>query len=784
MNGKKLSLALACFSMPMMMNAQVLTSKADAPSNNQSLFGLSNLVKKITKKVTLAQSQVYLYNVEAGQFLGQEYSNTDYQYNLNAKAMGFSTTGKLWTINTYLLHDNLYRLTAVNGKDLCIGLDKNYGADWTYTYVGGSTSHVYTFDKIAGTNNYKISCASYDVYYGTEGFFAKNNYAFGTKTYLGWSGEEDFKIMLPLISANDDEPRGTSWYIMNEAEYAKYRNTIASAYEARMAAWPIIRSVRRSTMNIDITNLETVYNDFKSTAEQIEAAAAEAKAIILNSLNNATQNSYVDLSFMIADADCQAKEISSWTVDGEVSFNEKSVRTANKMFGGRFYETTGNTTVSQVIENLPAGRYTFSADVKATTAKGAVNGVQLFAGNNLAEASVAVTANGGINEFTTTQFTINDNSSKVNVGLRVDESNANNVAFDNFKIRYVGANAQKLSYASSATGSSKPVDNTSKNGYIVEDGTLYVTGTWNSADDQALLDYVVKSNPDIKTIDLQETDELPADATLDVTDFTNKNLLVYLPEDADATVVANGEEKTTNVVYGDRCENLVVEDRTDMTIVKSFTADNVSYTRVLSGETIGTICMPFALNTDSKIKLYKLKGFVDGSIKTRSVTSVPANEPCIFKNLTGESELIVVAQDAVIESTEAIITGPKTEDGIFLAGTYRNDFTIGKVGEEGAADGCYYMEDNKFKRGKECIHLDSYRAYIDTREYAPVNQSRSRSSVGTISDLDLATSIAEADAEDNDSEYYTINGTKTTSLNSGINIVKSANGNVKKIFIK
>lgn len=792
MNEKKLFLSLACMSMPMILSAQLLGSLLNNNANS-CLWGITKTISSTTKKQSLAGSKVYLYNVECGKFLGTEYSSSEYQFKArnNAKAMGFGAEGMKWTINSSFLQKGYFRITSNKG-DLTIGQLFNHDADWKYTYIGQSTSDVFAFDKIAGTDYYTISPCPSDLLYGTSGWFGEGGkYTGGKKVYLGWSGEASFKIMLPLIPADDAEPRGTTWYLMSEADYKAYKNTIASAYQARMAAWPLIRSVRRSTMNIDIKNLENVYNNFKSTAAQINAAAAEAKEVILASLKYANKDSYIDLSFLMPDADCQEQSLASWTVESEngesFNYDEKTVRTTDKMLGGRFYEkksadVLNPITISQVLDSLPVGRYTLSADFKVTSSdKQRAENVELFAGNNLADANSSCCSQ-GICEFTTTTFAIDQNSSKVKVGVRVGETNANYVAFDNFKLRYLGGIEPVVPETASAT---TPVAPAYENGYSVENGTLKVTGTWKE-EDKPLLDYVVKANSNVNVVDLQDVDEVSENTIVDVTDFDNKNVLVYVKDGSDLTVVDNGEEKTTNVVKDDYCENLVVEDMVEINIAKPFTAKTVKYERELNGETWGTVCLPFAVNTDSKVKYYTVKGFVNGAIKVKAVASVPANVPCIFKKLTSDDVLSVEGEEKDVETTDALLVSPKSADGVFLAGSYRNNIIVGETGVAGAASGVYYLEANNFMQGDDVIQLDTYRAVIDTRECTSnTSSARTRSAMSQSFETELATAIEEADAEEaTGTEFFNANGIKTNGMTSGVNIIKYTDGTVKKVIRK
>ena len=792
MNEKKLFLSLACMSMPMILSAQLLGSLLNNNANS-CLWGITKTISSTTKKQSLAGSKVYLYNVECGKFLGTEYSSSEYQFKArnNAKAMGFGAEGMKWTINSSFLQKGYFRITSNKG-DLTIGQLFNHDADWKYTYIGQSTSDVFAFDKIAGTDYYTISPCPSDLLYGTSGWFGEGGkYTGGKKVYLGWSGEASFKIMLPLIPADDAEPRGTTWYLMSEADYKAYKNTIASAYQARMAAWPLIRSVRRSTMNIDIKNLENVYNNFKSTAAQINAAAAEAKEVILASLKYANKDSYIDLSFLMPDADCQEQSLASWTVESEngesFNYDEKTVRTTDKMLGGRFYEkksadVLNPITISQVLDSLPVGRYTLSADFKVTSSdKQRAENVELFAGNNLADANSSCCSQ-GICEFTTTTFAIDQNSSKVKVGVRVGETNANYVAFDNFKLRYLGGIEPVVPETASAT---TPVAPAYENGYSVENGTLKVTGTWKE-EDKPLLDYVVKANSNVNVVDLQDVDEVSENTIVDVTDFDNKNVLVYVKDGSDLTVVDNGEEKTTNVVKDDYCENLVVEDYSEINIAKPFVANTVTYERVVRNDKYGTICLPIPLKSVAgKIQLYTVSGYVNGKVKMKTIASVPANTPCVFKKLTNDSTISVIDENIEVPSTNVILNSEKTSDGAFMTGSYVNNVLVGSLDGTQKADQCYYFENDKMVKGNNYFYLDAFRAYIDTRECNTTSNVRTRSAMSDSFMEDLATAIDEADAENPEmAECYNVSGTKTSSLKSGLNIVKYSDGTVKKIIRK
>ena len=105
--------------------------------------------------------------------------------------------------------------------------------------------------------------------------------------------------------------------------------------------------------------------------------------------------------------------------------------------------------ITQMLENLPTGSYVLTADIIAVRqsysswwesgSEEVGHGVYLFAGNQRTEAG---TRNEKPQHYTV-NFTIGSNG-QATIGLRIEDTNTNWVAFDNFTIYFQGTNAELI----------------------------------------------------------------------------------------------------------------------------------------------------------------------------------------------------------------------------------------------------------------------------------------------------------------------------------------------------
>lgn len=265
--------------------------------------------------------------------------------------------------------------------------------------------------------------------YGTE--------ALGTR-YVGFVGDlgsTPYVLAAPRDSYHSGV--GTKWMLMSQKAYTAHRFSILDAAPCRRLMWPLVIAARAS--GVGAAEIAIYENPLSSPAE-IEAAKERLQAQLV-AVETTTP---VDYSFLIANGDCASSSHEGWTADGSWSSNTTFYRNGDALLTNRFYEswvsggqTLADRTLSQTLTDLPAGVYQLSLDIIATqqdNAAAEVTGVTLFLGDQ--EVSCH-TANSVPQTFTTPHFNVTDGAA-VTLGLKVASTTANWVAFDNFRLVYLG----------------------------------------------------------------------------------------------------------------------------------------------------------------------------------------------------------------------------------------------------------------------------------------------------------------------------------------------------------
>lgn len=251
-------------------------------------------------------------------------------------------------------------------------------------------------------------------------------------------------------------------------------------------------------------------------------------------------------------------------------------------------------------------------------------------------------------------------------------------------------------------------------------------------------------------------------------DKASGNILIYMK---DGISVPEG---TTNVIVGNTCINFVVTDRQPVHISKAFTANTASYARSLSSASAeskawGTICLPYAVNSDTNIQYYSFAGVSGNTIKFSKVANVSANTPaafctCASINATKQNENIPVTSEVTQQASDYVFTGIQAE-AITLA-----------VGSDN-----YYIAQNKFwLPTKNTVNVAPQRAYfMGTGSGAKV------ATLGIEEWEDISTTITDAFSDiSGTAKYYDISGKQYDTLQPGLNIVCLANGKTIKVMIE
>ncbi|MBQ9559476.1 MAG: hypothetical protein IJV08_05775 [Bacteroidaceae bacterium] len=360
----------------------------------------------------------YLYNVESGMFLNQG--------NAWGTQASLATEGLLWKVNNGS-RTGLYRLNRTDATNYLFVA----GTDGMYVDGDHDLDFAMTYDEETGLT--RIS-SNPNGTYGTS--------AHGT-TYVGWSGEKDITFIQPLLKPADHGKPGLNWQLLTATEYAAYQATIAEALSARQAMWPLLQNALAT--ECDCTEAWETYRDIKSTAAQITAAHnALLTAFTAYVAANASASSPIEISYLIDHAGCGSDTYEGWTPTGTWASNTTYFRNGDAAMQGRFTESwvaggesLEDRQLSQTLTNLPAGRYQASVDIIATQqgdASLAINGISLMLDDQSVNCS---TANGVPQCFTTPALTLSEGSSPT-LRLTVSGTNANWVAFDNFRLFYLG----------------------------------------------------------------------------------------------------------------------------------------------------------------------------------------------------------------------------------------------------------------------------------------------------------------------------------------------------------
>ncbi len=216
--------------------------------------------------------------------------------------------------------------------------------------------------------------------------------------------------------------------------------------------------------------------------------------------------------------------------------------------------------------------------------------------------------------------------------------------------------SEEMSYPITATIMDIPFNTT------LEGKTLKVTGS--VAADEAMA--VIPTDKDVNVVDLTEA-ALTGEITSSAFAAKNPNTLFYAAEEATLT----GD----NVVKGSECENFVLNDGQSFNAPEGFTANQITYNRVIAPSTdkdeVYTFVLPFALTADQvNGTVYDLTDVKDGILDFKSVANLEANHPYLVvsngtKLLNNENGELSGEISATNDLTHEI-----TGKGVAMVGAY------------------------------------------------------------------------------------------------------------------
>ncbi len=194
---------------------------------------------------------------------------------------------------------------------------------------------------------------------------------------------------------------------------------------------------------------------------------------------------------------------------------------------------------------------------------------------------------------------------------------------------------------------------------IVTDGVVAFHGNYGGADEFALLKAAL---PTGATIDLTEVSEMGEDATALQTD------------------------------------NVIV------------TADAVAYGRAVSN-VWGTLCLPFAIETDDNIQLYKMSGASSDALSFEKVASAAANTPLVFKAAGGGFSIKTTKDESFDVNFSAanpiVHITPDVTDWIVNGSFIEESIDVNRLGAQ-----AYALSEGQFHRATSKINVKPFRAWF------------------------------------------------------------------------
>ena len=264
----------------------------------------------------------------------------------------------------------------------------------------------------------------------------------------------------------------------------------------------------------------------------------------------------------------------------------------------------------------------------------------------------------------------------------------------------------------------------------------------------------LSTNKSITSIDLTDAVSVAESGTLVA---GNPNMLVYLSENA---TLAN----ENNVVCGDECSSLQLTDGYAFDAPVAFTAQQASYTRVLTAGMYGTILLPFAPNVEEYV-FCALTEANDNSLTFDEVAQPEANTVYLYTLRDGLSAAAITASNVQIESAAAVAEA----DGWKMIGAYVGE----KIDCTTVSDTNYYVyssENHELNRVTKMLTVKPFRAYLTSS--SAINKVKVRTRGGN------ETVIGTREIDSMPSVYYDLSGRQVVQPIKGIYIV-----NGKKIVL-
>ena len=219
------------------------------------------------------------------------------------------------------------------------------------------------------------------------------------------------------------------------------------------------------------------------------------------------------------------------------------------------------------------------------------------------------------------------------------------------------------------------------------------------------------------------------------------------------------------------CENFVLTDLENWFSPVNFTAISGSYSRSLADSGLNSVCMPFALSADntpsgSKLYVYHSTDMDEANAYFNTYSSIEAGRPCLMDNATG-------IWNVEFDNTE-------------ISATPSVSALVGSFAKRTIGVGYYKASNGSLAKTTSSSTVSPFRCYLDLSHDMDLSEgsanAKSRLNI-VFGDSSDATGIAGVSADENEA-IYDVNGVQRNVLGKGINIIRTKDGAVRKIFNK
>lgn len=208
----------------------------------------------------------------------------------------------------------------------------------------------------------------------------------------------------------------------------------------------------------------------------------------------------------------------------------------------------------------------------------------------------------------------------------------------------------------------------------------------------------------------------------------------------------------------------LVDGRNFIAPTEDATAQTVSYSRNCPSGKWGTICLPFALESNADVQYFKLAEVKSDRLTFEPVTSVEAGVPAVFKIQNGDA-LNISVNNAIVKAGNCSTTFEALD--WTMKGSYVT-FSLDPEAPENASVDQYFISMDKFWYNNVAVPLDAFRAWFE----APRTSARAR--YFSIDESDVPTDINVVERADGRVDViYDISGRRTTNVLNGISIINN-----------